>query len=253
MRLGLAITLLIVGSTAHIAIAQGPSRGCCDAYQSVVSPAPGDGAAVSGNVNDACSTCHEMPAMGHPVDLASTAVEIPEDFPPGSGGLKCTTCHTPCGEVEAANPSMLRGPLRDERFCTNCHGSWPVPLDQNHHGLAGLAHPRSTVASAPDTGLLDDVTIGCLDCHLVGGFAPEVEFPTGGGLAIGHSHSLGASYARSSFGKRSLRDIESVPAAVVLREGKVGCLSCHNLYTGGRGRLSVDNTRSRLCLTCHDV
>jgi hypothetical protein len=46
--------------------------------------------------------------------------------------------------------------------------------------------------------------------------------------------------------------IEQVTAAgIVLDNGRVTCISCHNLRNGNRYHLSVDNAGSRLCFVCH--
>jgi predicted CXXCH cytochrome family protein len=38
---------------------------------------------------------------------------------------------------------------------------------------------------------------------------------------------------------------------IVLVDGKVTCVSCHNPYKSTSAKLAKDNTSSRLCLTCH--
>jgi predicted CXXCH cytochrome family protein len=38
---------------------------------------------------------------------------------------------------------------------------------------------------------------------------------------------------------------------ISLFDGKVGCGTCHNIYSQIRNLLVLDNARSKLCLECH--
>lgn len=89
----------------------------------------------------------------------------------------------------------------------------------------------------------------CLSCHdgaladAVSSCSVRCDFSTG--------HSLMKDYPPR--GKEALYS----PAAVVtakgikLVNGKVTCISCHNLRNPSRNHLVMDNTGSKLCLTCH--
>jgi predicted CXXCH cytochrome family protein len=49
------------------------------------------------------------------------------------------------------------------------------------------------------------------------------------------------------------RPVSSLPERIRLPEGKVGCVSCHDLYARDEHLLTVPIEGSELCLTCHDL
>jgi len=49
-----------------------------------------------------------------------------------------------------------------------------------------------------------------------------------------------------------LRSARLLPERVRLPDGKVSCVSCHDLYETEPRRLAVSMEKSELCLTCHD-
>jgi predicted CXXCH cytochrome family protein len=58
-----------------------------------------------------------------------------------------------------------------------------------------------------------------------------------------------ASYA--AFG-RGYRPASMLDPKMVLVNGKVGCLTCHNPLNPERNHLVMSDHRSALCLSCHD-
>lgn len=49
---------------------------------------------------------------------------------------------------------------------------------------------------------------------------------------------------------RGYRATEELPAAIIMTEGRITCVSCHRLDSETH-ELVVKNRRSALCLTCH--
>lgn len=252
MRTTLFMAFLLIETVAHADFVQHQFEGSCDVCHLVVPESPDDDPALAMDVNAACQTCHEMPTMGHPIDATPMLAAIPDDFPLEGGRLLCATCHTPCGEFAEGNPYMLRGDLRKERFCSNCHRNSPIPMEKKHYGISGVAHPRTTEPVMGSQSLVDDITLICMSCHTDGGIGPAANIIVGEDLRVSHSHSVGTNYEESSRWDRELRSYASVSEVVVLREGKVGCLSCHNIYSKKPPLLAMNNSGSRLCMTCHD-
>ncbi len=84
----------------------------------------------------------------------------------------------------------------------------------------------------------------CLSCH---------EGKTASGrrvCAAPSSHPVFIDYPQST---EEFKDADGLAAAGIrLQNGQVTCISCHNLqHRESRYHLAVENTRSRLCLTCH--
>jgi hypothetical protein len=91
----------------------------------------------------------------------------------------------------------------------------------------------------------------CLGCH-DGVTAPGVSFCTSE-CAVGStsSHPVYRRYPplrkRSEFASRS--QVEA--AGIRLTDGRVSCVSCHDLTNDEKYHLVIDNRHSRLCMTCH--
>ena len=141
--------------------------------------------------------------------------------------------------------------MHNESFCSNCHSN-SIPLEKKHYAISGIAHPISTEPVVGNQGPIDHITMICLKCHSFGNIGPSADITIGDTQEIGHSHSVGVDFKDRAIIDRELRSYAYVSKAVVLREGKVGCLSCHNIYSKIPPMLALNNAGSSLCLTCHD-
>lgn len=205
----------------------------------------------------------------HPVGvMPSAAIQIPEGWPlDASGSLTCTTCHQSLPALDGSGGSQLRGGPELRRggpaFCATCHTDDGAPGGTNHaHWQAiGLAHPRDDRRSArTPRGGLDRESRSCLSCH-DGLNAPDASHSGTGKLAAGwadprgRSHPVGVRYSLASSRPATtrLKPPGSLPPTVRLPDGAVSCVSCHDLYAGTPGLLTVPIERSQLCLTCHDM
>jgi nitrate reductase cytochrome c-type subunit len=65
------------------------------------------------------------------------------------------------------------------------------------------------------------------------------------------SHPIGMSYGAMAYANAKLRHLSSISGTMVLVDGRVGCLSCHNLLNPEKFHLSSTNDKSELCLQCH--
>ena len=67
------------------------------------------------------------------------------------------------------------------------------------------------------------------------------------------NHTVGARYPSggSRGSTRALRPASLLPKQVRLPDGKISCVSCHDLYAPERFYLTVPLDGSQLCFTCH--
>lgn len=104
----------------------------------------------------------------------------------------------------------------------------------DHHGLA--------VAVASDYW-------ECLSCH-DGMLAPAVLYCTGN-CDFKASHSIMRVYPPYGREKEYVPVEDVLAAGVRLFQGRIGCISCHNLENKNRYHLVVETSGSKLCYTCH--
>ena len=66
---------------------------------------------------------------------------------------------------------------------------------------------------------------------------------------------VGVDYPLSNLkrGASPYRSPALLPPQIRLPDGKVSCVSCHDLYSAERDRLTVRIEGSALCLTCHQM
>ncbi len=96
-----------------------------------------------------------------------------------------------------------------------------------------------------------DITITeiCFQCH--NDNSDNISNSLENGCSIGDSHPVFLDYPPNDketfFSPRS--DVEA--AGLVFPNGKITCISCHNLENQETKHLAIENSGSRLCLTCH--
>jgi predicted CXXCH cytochrome family protein len=103
---------------------------------------------------------------------------------------------------------------------------------------------------------VDEASLRCLGCHdgTVAGGGPGTGSPPKIGEASA-SHPIGIAYPPRPRpgGEGTFRTASSLPTRILLPEGRIGCLSCHDLFSGEEKLLVMANTGSRLCYACHDI
>ena len=157
-----------------------------------------------------------------------------------TGGDMCVACHSPKSELPPEAPL------------------WNPSADFNR--VFGDAIRRTDHTST----LPGEGTLICLRCHdgtiaqdMLGGLATPTSTNTAHPalLSTGHggtNHPVGVDYPAFDADYRPLAALLS-EGKVVLPQGKVECVSCHDPHnqSGGRHMLVKSNHRSALCLTCH--
>lgn len=224
--------------------------------------------------------CHEVSeALSHPMgQLGPGTLEraVEAGLPlEGGASVGCATCHdertlSPDHGSLAGDDGLLR--LSARRLCVTCHGGGEPSGSALAHGLvAGRAHygrfgglaGRQAVGwdIGLDTGL-DAETRSCLGCHdgsaagVASVAADSVVQPVGARRSsVEAEHPIGVRYdglgVRSPRARSSLRSAASLPAEFRLVEGRLGCGSCHSVYSGSPGMLVRSTRHGGLCLGCH--
>lgn len=198
-----------------------------------------------------CGSCHaKAMQMSHPSGFMPRG-KLPAGYPADwKGDLTCSSCHV----VHGHEPGLLRGDKRGEAMCLACHDraffdgmrDAGNSLRQSGH-LGGMALGKDIE--------IDASSLQCLGCH-----ENQVD---AGGVRIGRNgvllHATGA--ANHPIGIRypaftrngSLRPRSSLPKKILLPDGKLGCVSCHEVYRKVHGQLVIRNEGSTLCLQCHNL
>jgi predicted CXXCH cytochrome family protein len=205
--------------------------------------------------------------VNHPIGVRpSERIRVPEGWPLDAGGrLTCTTCHESLPALSGRGGAKLRGAAGSSadpgQFCARCHAG---PLASGASGMHWMAMSRAHVSASHSDrvggyGDLDADSRRCLSCH-DGVTARETTYQTGTGhvaMSLGsraRNHPVGIPYrAMGRERGEKLRVAQALPKAVRLPEGRVSCVSCHNLYSPEPNRLSVPIDGSALCLSCHEM
>ena len=198
-----------------------------------------------------CVRCHANALkVSHPtgfVPIQKPPALFPVDW---KGDVTCSTCH----QVHGHEHGLLRGGKSGREFCLGCHNEgFFASMADKGVSIQLTGHlAKSTVAENID---LDPFSRQCLSCHgdNAEGLAMRVDqrgiVRHGGGSG---NHPIGMRYGEAK-GIGLYRRVTELPAAIMLPEGKVGCVSCHIGYSKKHGALVMSNDRSALCMGCHDI
>ncbi|MDA3786897.1 MAG: hypothetical protein PF503_00135 [Desulfobacula sp.] len=200
-----------------------------------------------------CEKCHtdRRQKLSHPIEVLPEKA-IPADMTLVNGRMSCITCHF-VHPFSVNNKKFsryfLRRPGRGMFFCSACH-----KIDEKGHIVFEKIHTGSFKVTNPE-GTLDDYTLQCIECHdrlidrtsLTGGSGKWKHFS----LKLNHpvGISLGSVAAKKP---KDFNPPGSLPEEVRLFNGKIGCGTCHNVYSKEKYMLVTDNFKSRLCRQCHN-
>lgn len=105
---------------------------------------------------------------------------------------------------------------------------------------------------------LDELSFQCLACHDgVHAAGHQLRFKnvnlksTAGIDRIHGSHPIGMDYAKYCYKGNTMKRVNELNPDIVLIQGKVGCISCHNPLNPEKRHLVVSNSNSSLCFSCH--
>ena len=196
-----------------------------------------------------CKPCHlNALTANHPTGIKPINVP-PQIFPlDWKGDLTCSTCHS----LHNNEPGLLRVKRHGKELCQSCHDE-KFFLNMKDGGSSVMSFGHLD-ARASLVGDIDSFSIQCMSCHdsLTGSLNVRLS-----GEVIRHNsnrvnHPIGMRYADSlSYG--GYRPIAMLAGEIVLPDGKVSCISCHQGYSDKHGKLVMDNRGDGLCLSCHDI
>lgn len=116
---------------------------------------------------------------------------------------------------------------------------------------------RYSATYSDDTGEpmeIDSFSLDCLGCHDgINARIHNIRYKnnvmerTGSMETVRGSHPIGMHYGSYAYTSNQLRGLTELNEDMVLVDGKVGCLSCHNPLNPNKKHLASKN----LCLGCH--
>jgi predicted CXXCH cytochrome family protein len=121
-----------------------------------------------------------------------------------------------------------------------------------------MARGVTLAATEADNNLreLDDFSKECISCHAIKGYSAseDINNPKHPGMsAISVTHGIGTDYVSSSMSRSNLRRADELPLGMTLVNGRIACITCHNLMSSQQYNLAVENRGSALCFACHQI
>jgi predicted CXXCH cytochrome family protein len=256
--------LLIAGcvgamAVAAVLIAQDRTRGphqslgaCPECHLSGTEVLPEQAPRLIATQEVLCARCHrDALRLSHPTGIVPRRA-LPADYPlDWKGELTCSSCH----DTHGHEPGLLRGAKRARDFCLACHDI-AFFTRMKDEGTSIVISGHLDVGHRPAAAAIDGYSLHCLGCH-AGGYSAM-----GGTVTVSRTgvvqhgsgsspHPIGRSY-RDSARKGGFNPEATLAAKkIVLPDGMLSCVSCHEAYKADHGQLLMSNEGSALCLSCH--
>lgn len=220
-----------------------------------------------GDQNQMCIQCHPVDAdFNHPVGvtLSQSASDLPLDE---NSRMTCLTCHEATRTIDdmldvyLSKPYLLR--KQGSLLCASCHERMGATLkERSHWQFSTFAHlNRKRINRQSDVALEESVSVGlvdleshtCLGCHDNMVVSVGQDFSADfADYSVGKEHPIGIDYAGAVFdNSQEFRFPISDQSGIRLFSGKVGCGSCHSLYSSRPNHLSNTFDKGTLCRSCH--
>lgn len=241
-----ALAMLGVGGATHLDNAN--CAGCHLAGKGVTAQQAG---LLIASQEVLCAKCHPASIqMSHPSGFEPKKTP-PEGYPlDWKGDLTCSTCH----DIHGSGRGLPRGAKAGKELCMTCHDA-----DFFRRMRAGgpsllVGHLGSGVDKNART--LDVYSLQCMQCHAKNANPRLVTGVDRNGVVRHASqsmnHPIGASYGKAGkFG--GYRPRSALDPKLLLPEGKLSCVSCHEGYKLKHGKLVITKEHSALCYACHDL
>jgi predicted CXXCH cytochrome family protein len=106
-----------------------------------------------------------------------------------------------------------------------------------------------TISFGDSDKKIDEISQSCLSCH--DGITTKMASNTiSGTFSLKNSHPIGTDYNSVSF-SGGFVNYQNVNRNITFVDGRVSCISCHDITNTELYHLTVNNSRSQLCLSCH--
>ncbi|MEW6314494.1 MAG: cytochrome c3 family protein [Pseudomonadota bacterium] len=221
---------------------------CANCHLAGADTQPGNASMLVTSQEQMCAQCHaNSTQMSHPSGITPPPGSIiPATYPlDWKGDLTCSTCH----EVHSDQPGKLRGSATGRDLCLACHTQ--AFFDNMPDG--GVSMVQSGHLGAPNAQNwqnLDPYSIQCMDCH---GTKGDVNIDPNQVVRHGSlNHPVGANYD-TAFRSGGYKAALLLPKKIMLPNGMVACVSCHEGYKKAHGQLVTAGTGNSLCYQCHDI
>ena len=224
------------------------------------------------DINTACmsSDCHNYNnTLNHPIGVTVTA-QVPDNLPlDNSSQITCLTCHSDSDHSLSADPEvnaetrMLVSP-QGEEFCSSCHTKMSGTVAQDSHwqfsNKAHLGSINPDKIQPPSQlytfGQIDSESQTCLSCHedVTVTIPGENETRTEryNRWSRMKDHPIGMSYERTMANNmHGFNPLATDSEEIRLFDGKVGCGSCHSLYSRQKNYVVANSNGTTLCRQCH--
>jgi len=194
-----------------------------------------------------CTTCHkDALKASHPSGIHPTML-TPDTFPlDWKGDLTCSSCHY----IHEGGHGQLRSNLHGKDYCLACHNeNFFLSMSDSGQSILFSGHLKST----PNIGLsgIDAYSKKCMSCHDKQTNLPGLSVGFGNGLVRhggGVNHPIGVNYQEAAK-SGTYHNVTKLPKEIMLPEGMVSCVSCHEGYKKKHGKLVPEAT----CINCHDL
>lgn len=197
-----------------------------------------------------CQSCHEESLkVSHPTGFTPDRA-LPAEFPVDwKGELTCSSCHN----IHQQRHGSLKGNKSGKAFCLACHqAEFFQSMADGGASIQNMGH--SGKRRKDNRSLIDAYSLQCMGCHSDKGDGPDVLINSKGIVkhSSGSNHPVGISY-RAAMTRGRYRAESELSKSILLPNGNVSCVSCHNGYDKKHGALVKLDQRTSLCLECHDM
>lgn len=117
---------------------------------------------------------------------------------------------------------------------------------------------QDTFSKSPKR-VIDEASQKCLGCHdEMGalkryGSNASAGFDNKGMTKMAEAHPVGLLYERRTIFRNDLNTSADFPPGVILVNGRVSCVTCHDPLNPKSNHFAAGNTRSALCFVCHKM
>lgn len=196
-----------------------------------------------------CAQCHANALqLSHPSGFTPPPGKIiPAVYPlDWKGDITCSTCH----EVHSDLPGKLRGTATGRDMCIACHDqSFFDKMRDGGVSMLQSGHLLGT-PNSQNWQNMDPYSLQCMECHGENG---DVDIDSSQIMRHGsQNHPIGRSYAAAAR-SGSYKPELLLSKKILLPNGMVSCVSCHEGYTKNHGKVVISNRGSSLCFECHNL